>query len=625
MFRHTDSHMLSPRTEPTLLSALKRHWRLAAAMILALCVLLVVLDLQREAKYVSSVDIILREPAGGAGFDAERYANDQVSIMASAPVSSAAIEILKNPAEAERDPINISFAELTASREIIGDPFSNRITVTYTASDPVTAVWAANSIVDAYDQTVRQASIETAKTVRDSYDDFLAEVERQLIEIDRQGAEASGLESERASLVAQQANFLARISDLNVEAALNSRPIALRPDIVEAERLSLVNARSLIALALLGIGIATGIAYLLDRRSWAAMHPNGPPQSAVLSRAQMPALQPGKPTSLPVGAATTSLPVASGAYAIPATHTPSAPTDGVAAAPPVPVGIAPVPAIAGATALTAPPRSDAMFAPPASPARPLVSSAAGGSLAYDSARPTANDSFAANGIAANGIATNGIASNGGPPPIQRLAVLSGDQNLEPTLGAIRAAGHQVVALVSPAHAGHNSRAAVNLAVAAARANFDVGFVSSAAANEVEALFRHLEPGLPPTDGSVWAIPVAGGSAVRVMNSMQSADAFGKFVRRLRGSLGDSAVGPALLILDLGGLDFVTDGSKVAAEADASILVLPNDSDAESERVYRRFLESKRAAVLGVVQFDGAVGALGDVGASQHLNGDHRGV
>jgi len=26
-----------------------------------------------------------------------------------------------------------------------------------------------------------------------------------------------------------------------------------------------------------------------------------------------------------------------------------------------------------------------------------------------------------------------------------------------------------------------------------------------------------------------------------------------------------------------------------------------------------------------VQFDGAVGALGDVGASQHLNGDHRGV
>lgn len=619
--------MLSPRTEPTLLSALKRHWRLAAAIVLALCVLLVVLDLIRPARYVSAVDIVLREPAGGAGFDSERYANDQVNIMASPPVSSAAIEILKDPApETERDPIVLKFATLTAGREIIGDPFSNRITVSYTANDPVTAVWAANSIVDAYDQTVRQTSIETARTVRDSFDDVLAEIENQLIEIDRVGAEESGRESERASLVAQQANILSRISDLNVEAALNARPIALRPDVVEAERLSLVNARSLIALALLGIGLATGIAYLLDRRSWAAMHPNGPPQSAALSRAQMPALQSGTPAVLPASASATGLP--SGAYATPAPHV-SAPITG--AAPPVPVGISPLPAAVGATALTAPARNDAIFAPPAKPARPLVSSAAGAGIAYGEARPSSAGAASSGISPLSGLSTGGpygvpaeMATNGGPPPIQRLAVLGSDQNLESTLSAIRVAGHQIIALVSPANADRSAQAAANLAVAAARANFDVGYLSSDPNADLAALFSHLQPQAPPADGSVWAIPVPGGSAVRVMNSMQSTAALTKFVRRMRGSLGDSAVGPALLILDLSGLEFVTDGSAVAAEADASVLVLPSDNDAESERVYRRFLESKRAAVLGVVQFDGPVGALAG-GAVNHLNGDHRGV
>lgn len=229
------------------------------------------------------------------------------------------------------------------------------------------------------------------------------------------------------------------------------------------------------------------------------------------------------------------------------------------------------------------------------------------------------------GLANGTMPTNGATTNGGPPPIQRLAILSSEQNLEPTLGAIRAAGHQVIALASPANADRNARAAANLAIAAARANYDVGFVSSAPSAEVERLFSHLQPAAPPTDGSVWAIPVAGGSAVRVMKSMQSPDALAKFVRRMRGSLGESAVGPALLILDLGGLEFVTGGAEVAAEADAVVLVLPSDSDAESERVYRRFLESKRGAVLGVVHFDGSVGALNGGYATSPLNGDHRGI
>lgn len=602
--------MLSPRTEPTLFAALKRHWRLAAAMILALCVLLVVLDLQRPAAYSATVDIVLREPAGGAGFDSERYANDQVNIMASAPVSSAAIEILGNPTEeAERDPIVVSFAELTTSREITGDPFSNRVSVSYTAGDPVTAVWAANSLVDAYDQTVRQTSIDTAKTVRDSFDDVLAEIERRLTEVENQilplenaGADTSGLESERASLVAQQANILSRISDLNVEAALNARPIALRPDVVEAERLSLVNARSLIALAILGMGLATGLAYLLDRRSWAVMHPNGPPESAALSRAQMPALQSGEPVGLPTAGAT-SLPAASDAYTTPVA------ASAVRTGPPLPTNIAP--AVVGATALTAgSPHNDALFAPPASPARPLVSAAAGAGIMQPAMYAgTANGAY-----------------RSGPPPMQRLTMLSTDQNLGPALATIAAAGHQVVAVLSPAHTDRTAGTAVNLAIAAARSNYDVGYVSSAPAADVEALFHHLQPTPPPTDGSVWAIPVGGGSAVRVMNSMQSADALTKFVRRMRASLGDSAVGPALLILDLGSLDFVTDGSAVAAEADSAVLVLPSDSDAESERVYKRFLEAKQTAVLGVVQFDGsAAGQLVDVGAATHLNGDHRGV
>jgi len=570
MIRHTDRRMLSPRTEPTLLSALQRHWRLAAAMILGLCVLLVVIDLVRPARYVSSVDVVLREPAGGAGFDAERFAADQVNIMTSPPVSSRAIEILKSPPpEAER------------------------------AGDPVTAVWAANSIVDAYDQTVRQTSIDTAKTVRESFDDVLAEIERQLIEIDRVGAAESDQESERASLVAQQANILARISDLNVEAALNARPIALRPDVVEAERSSLVNARALVALAILGTILATAVAYLLDRRTWATMHPHGPPQAAALSRPQIPALQPGQPVGLPAAGTVASMSAGPATIAMPASQRPV----DTAAVPQVPVGIAPLPPLVGATALTAP-RNDAMFAPPASPARPLMTHAG---TSYGAASP------------------NGGSANGGPPPIQRLALLSSEHNLGPTLGAIRAAGHQVVALASPANADRTARTAANLAIAAAQANYDVGFVSSAPAADVEQLFSHLAPAAPPTDGSVWAIPVAGGSAVRVMKSMQAPAALTKFVQRMRGSLGESAVGPALLVLDLGGLEFVTGGSEVAAQADAVILVLPSDNDAESERVYRRFLESKRAAVLGVVHFDSPVGALNGGVATSPLNGDHRGV
>jgi len=598
MIRHTDTRMLSPRTEPTLISALQRHWRLAAAMILALCVLLVVLDLVRPARYVSSVDIVLREPAGGAGFDAERFAADQVNIMSSPPVSSAAIEILKSPPpDAERDPIVLSFAELTKNREIEGDAFSNQVSVRYTANDPVTAVWAANSIVDAYDQTVRQTSIDTARTIRGSFDDVLAEIERQLVEIDRAGAADTDQESERASLVNQQANILSRISDLNLQAALNARPIALRPDVVEAERASVVNARSLVALAILGMVLATAIAYLLDRRSWAAMHPHGPPQATALSRPQVPALQPGRPVGLPAAAASAGIPAAAG-IAAPAAQTP---TDSVNT-PQAPVGIAPLPLV-GATALTAP-RNDAMFAPPASPTRPLLASA---------------------GTTHVPIPMNGPTPNGGPPPIQRLALLSSEHNLEPTLGAIRTAGHQVIALASPANADRNARAAANLAVAAAQANYDVGFVSTASTAEVEQMFRHLGPPAPPADGSVWAIPVAGGSAVRVMKSMQSPAALTKFVQRMRGSLSESAVGPALLILDLGGLDFVTGGSEVASHADAAILVLPSDRDAESERVYRRFLESKRAAILGVIQFEGPVGAANGGIQMSPLNGDHRGV
>lgn len=584
--------MLSQTDDPTLLSALKRHWRLALLIVLALCVLLVVVDVMRAPRYVAKIDVLIREPAGGAGFDSERYAADQVNIMISPPVSTRAVKILATPREgSKRDPIIVEFGELMASREIVGDPFSNEVSVLYTAADPDTAVWAANSIVDAYVEVVQESSIETARTIRESFNDVLAEIERQLIEIDRGGGSAD-MASERASLVAQQASVLARISDLNVEAALNARPLALRPESIEVKGQSMVNARSLVALAILGLGLATALAYLIDRRAWAAMHPNGAP-AATLSPSQLGSVNPMPavgPAAVPVGAMSTG-----GVTAV-APHSYAAP-------PPAVPQTAYQPPVAAAV-----PASASAFAP-------AMSGATTGTVLTATAL-TANGSGGAGG---NGFSSP-VPAMAAPAGSERPLRLGSDVELDPTLHAIDTAGHQVIAVMSPAYADRCATAAVNLAVGAARTNHDVGYVSTLDPGALAQNFSYLNPPAPPADGSVWTIPVAGGAPVRVMNSMQSVAALVKFTRRMRSSIAGDSVGPALLVLDLSSLEFVSSGAAVAREADAAILVLPSDSDPESERVYRRFLESKGVSLLGVMQFDGPHQAVEAHAAAISVNG-----
>lgn len=183
--------MPSDASEPTIAASIWRHRRLVIACAgvgLILAILAIALG-SRNPSYRAIATIEVADPtvdslfASPSNQNSARYVANQIEILRSFGVASRAAELAVEPGGS---PMFTVF-DVASAANILPQPGTDVITISFIADEPARAVEGANSVAEAYQQirsetlaTAADATLRRIDNARSAIDEELAEVESQI-------------------------------------------------------------------------------------------------------------------------------------------------------------------------------------------------------------------------------------------------------------------------------------------------------------------------------------------------------------------------------------------------------------------------------------------------------------
>jgi Mrp family chromosome partitioning ATPase len=261
--------------EPTVLGAVSRYRVLVAAVTLTSLLCGVLWIMTRPVRYAATASLVVEDPRGsgllGDGSGAsqpERYVADQVAILESIDVAEEA----RSRVQREFPTFDPSIRDFRKNISVASSVADNsKIVISYRHSDPDVAVFAANSMVEAYSAVRRDEAATNYGAAVEELDGLLASLN---VEIAAAAERVAALEDPDAATLQEQARLIDRRSDLNasreqlaLQAQLDSSGIVQADEALDPpDQASNGAGRILVLAGILGLAGGTGAAYALALR-----------------------------------------------------------------------------------------------------------------------------------------------------------------------------------------------------------------------------------------------------------------------------------------------------------------------------------------------------------------------
>ena len=240
---------------PDLLTALRRRWRLALAVVALFAALGAAAAGLLTATATATASLVVSDPRAntlyGTGSSDQNYVANQVALLQLRSTAARAVRLLPSSgAQAV-----LSADELADELVVETSAESGLITVAFTSSSPALAQEAVNAILDAYQAILRSNSDQQRADTLRSIDTAIAELDRQIA---ARGEEAS------ESLVDSRDQLVQRRVEVAVDTGTNVGILVVDQAVLPTPSLPLSRTASAVLGALLGLIPAAALAYILS-------------------------------------------------------------------------------------------------------------------------------------------------------------------------------------------------------------------------------------------------------------------------------------------------------------------------------------------------------------------------
>jgi capsular polysaccharide biosynthesis protein len=268
--------------EPTVIESFRRYWRFVFAIVVVVVIPFGLYVSTRSVVYTANASLIVSDPRGPGVLDGQnlttpsRYVADQLRVFASGDLAARASE----RAKALQPPLGKSpswfLAHASASASAIDN---NVISVAVKGSSAAQAKAAADAVVLAYGDVVKQSMVAQASAIQSQLDSAIAGLNTALVEL--AGRTDGTSSAKRFELINNRGPLEGRRAQVAAEALHPSAGInfALLPNGAQSSSRSAA-ARTLLLAIVIGMLLGLALAYARARRDHVFSH-NGDPESVL--------------------------------------------------------------------------------------------------------------------------------------------------------------------------------------------------------------------------------------------------------------------------------------------------------------------------------------------------------
>jgi len=265
--------------EPTVVTAVRRHWRFVVVIVLVCTVPAAFYGFTRAASYKATASLTVSDPRGPgvlAGQTTEppdRYVSDQIPVFRSLALGQRAAQrgLEQRPPLAHTPTWFLSHISAFATAAD-----NNLLSVSFSAPSAAEAMAGVRATVVAYADVTKAAMTALAKSVRDQLQSTIDSLESRLAVLQRRAADP-GVAAQIQQLTANRAGYVSRLDQVAGEAAVPGSGVllALLPNDATAAGKSAALRFVVLGLAF-GLLLGMGLAYLRAYRKRVFMHGRDP-------------------------------------------------------------------------------------------------------------------------------------------------------------------------------------------------------------------------------------------------------------------------------------------------------------------------------------------------------------
>lgn len=266
--------------EPTVVSAVRRHWRLVVVVIIVCTIPAALYGFTRPKSYTATATLTVGDPRGPgvlAGQTTEppdRYVADQVPVFSSLTLAQRAAKRAVEQQPPLKQPPSWFLAHVSAFSTAADN---NLLSVSFAAPTALEAMQGLRATVAAYSDVTKNAMSAEARAVVAQINSGLASLNDRLDALQATVPTDPNASSQIAQLTANRAAQVARLDQVAGEAAVPSSGVvqALFPNDATAPGKSAALRYIVLGIAL-GLLLGIGLAYLRSYRKRVFMHERDP-------------------------------------------------------------------------------------------------------------------------------------------------------------------------------------------------------------------------------------------------------------------------------------------------------------------------------------------------------------
>ena len=266
--------------EPTVVTAVRRQWRLVVVVILLFTVPAALYGFTRAASYKATASLTVGDPRGAgvlAGQNTEppdRYVADQIPVFSSVALGERAAQ----RGLAERPPLRQTASWFLSHISAFATAADNNLlSVSFSASSASVAMVGLRATVAAYADVTKASMSAQAKSVLAQLNSTIHSLDAHLAVLQRTGATDPNVAGQIQTLTANRAAYVSRLDQVAGEAAAPASGVVLSLLPSHASSAGKSAGLRVVVLAFaLGLLLGMGLAYLRSYRKRVFMHGRDP-------------------------------------------------------------------------------------------------------------------------------------------------------------------------------------------------------------------------------------------------------------------------------------------------------------------------------------------------------------
>lgn len=266
--------------EPTVLGAVRRHWRLVAGVMVTIVVPVGLFAVTRPASYSAAASLTVSDPRGEGVLNGQspsapnRYVADQLAVFGSATFANRAVErgLQQRPPLQETPSWFLKHTSAGAAAQE-----SNLMSISFSAATAPEAMAGLRAAVSAYGDVVRSGVARQAKAIADQLDSSIRALDERLAALRRTSTSDPSVAGEIQQIAASRGTLAARRDQVAAEAALPSTGIGqlLLPSAATTAGKSAALRLLVLAIAF-GFILGVALAYVRSYRKRVFAHERDP-------------------------------------------------------------------------------------------------------------------------------------------------------------------------------------------------------------------------------------------------------------------------------------------------------------------------------------------------------------